>query len=168
MSLHHVRRLRPLLSQIHGALRPEGWLIVNEFVGPRQFQFTELQLSIVRELLSVLPERYRRTETGEIKSEYVRMPVEHWNRADPSEAIRSDRILPELQRRFRVVESIGYGGTILHLLFEHIVQNLDVADEQSMTILRLLGRFEDILIREGVISNDFTFLVARKRRGLFR
>jgi SAM-dependent methyltransferase len=167
MSLHHVLELRALLSQIHRTLRPKGWLIVNEFVGPRQFQFTDLQLSLVRELLAVLPERYRRTGNGEIKTAYERMPVDYWNRTDPSEAIRSDRILPELERKFRVIENVGYGGTILHLLFEHIVHNFDVADEHSMTILNLLGRFEDILIRERVLPDDFLFLVARKRRALF-
>jgi hypothetical protein len=126
------------------------------------------QLRIVRDLLAILPERATGTAAGELKTEYVRMPIEHWNRTDPSEAIRSDRVLPELRKRFRVIEEIGYGGTILHLLFEHIVQNLDVADEHSMTILHLLGRFEDILIRERVLPNDFVFLVARRGRGLLR
>jgi ubiquinone/menaquinone biosynthesis C-methylase UbiE len=165
MSLHHVRELHSLLSEICKSLRPEGWLIVNEFVGPRQFQFTDLQLGLVRQLLRLLPERYRKTWNGEIKTEYVRMPVEHWNAADPSEAIRSDRILPEIERRFRVVERADYGGTLLHLLLEHIVHNFDAADEQAVTILKLLGHIEDTLIRGRVIASDFVFLLARKGSG---
>jgi len=164
MSLHHVRNLRRAVSQIRQALRPGGWLIVNEFVGPRQFQFTDLQLGLVRDLLAALPERYRRdASTGGLKTDYPRLPVEHWNKADPSEAIRSDLILDEIGRQFRIVERVDYGGTVLHLLLEHIVHNFDAADREGMAILSLLGRFEDSLIRRGVLPSDFTFVVARKR-----
>jgi SAM-dependent methyltransferase len=169
MSLHHVRSLRGALSAIHGALRPDGWLIVNEFVGPRQFQFTDLQLGLVRDLLAALPERYRQdASTGGLKTDYPRLSIEHWNKADPSEAIRSDLILGEIARQFQVVERVDYGGTILQLLLEHIVHNFDAADREGMAILSLLGRFEDSLIRRGVLPSDFTFLVARKRPAKLR
>jgi ubiquinone/menaquinone biosynthesis C-methylase UbiE len=165
MSLHHVRELRPALSQVRQALRPDGFFIVHEFVGPRQFQFTDTQLGLVRDLLAVLPERYRRdSTTGQIKAEYVRRPIEFWNVADPSEAIRSDRIVPELERQFRMVERLDYGGTILHLLLENIVHNFDPADDRDRALIALLGRIEDTLIRAGLISSDFTLMTLRKRR----
>jgi ubiquinone/menaquinone biosynthesis C-methylase UbiE len=165
MSLHHVRELRRALSQVRRALRPNGFLIVHEFVGPRQFQFTDVQLGLVRDLLAVLPERYRRdSTTGQIKDEYIRRPIEFWNVADPSEAIRSDRIVPELERQFRMIERLDYGGTILHLLLENIVHNFDPADDRDRGVIALLGRIEDVLIRAGVISSDFTLMTLRKRR----
>lgn len=165
MSLHHVRELRRALAQVREALRPEGFFIVHEFVGPRQFQFTDSQLGLVKELLALLPERYRRdSTTGQIKAEYVRRPVEFWNVADPSEAIRSDRIVPELDRQFRMVERLDYGGTILHLLLENIVHNFDPADDRDRALIALLGRIEDALIRTGSISSDFTLMTLRKRR----
>ena len=168
MSLHHVKRLRLVLSQIDRALRPAGLFLINEFVGPRQFQFTDLQLGLVRELLDDLPSEWRRQRGGEIKTEYVRLPVEHWNRADPSEAIRSDRIIPEVERRFQVVERIDYGGTLLDLLLEHIVHNFDSSKEKDVAAVRLLARVEDVLIRAGVLPSDFTVMAMRKKRALFR
>ncbi len=168
MSLHHVRELGHILAEIRGALRPGGWFVANEFVGPRQFQFSDLQLSIVRELLASLPDRCRiDSTTGRVKTEYVRMPVEHWNVADPSEAIRSDRIVPEIEKQFRVVERLDYGGTILNLLFEHIVHNFDPGDERDRALIALLGRVEDLLIRNGVLRSDFTLMIMRGRRGLW-
>jgi ubiquinone/menaquinone biosynthesis C-methylase UbiE len=163
MSLHHVKRLRLVLSQVDRALRPNGFFLTNEFVGPRQFQFTDLQLRLVRELLDQLPSSWRRQKGGEIKTEYVRLPVEHWNRADPSEAIRSDRIVPELERRFQIVERVDYGGTILNLLLEHIVHNFESSNEKDVAAIRLLARFEDILIRAGILSSDFAVMAMRKR-----
>jgi ubiquinone/menaquinone biosynthesis C-methylase UbiE len=166
MSLHHVRELRSVLSQVRHTLRPNGFFIVHEFVGPRQFQFTDLQLALVRDLLAILPERYRRDSTsGEVKSEYVRRSIEYWNVADPSEAIRSDRILPELERQFRIVERLDYGGTILHLLLENIVHNFDPADDRDRALIALLGQVEDALLRAAVIPSDFTLMALRKRTG---
>lgn len=164
MSLHHVKELRSVLARVHRTLRRDGFFLINEFIGPRQFQFTDLQLRIVRELLEILPARYLRDwATGDLKNECVRMPVEHWNRTDPSEAIWSDRIVPEIERQFRVVERIDYGGTILNLLLEHIAHNFDPADEKDVAIIRLLAKTEDLLIRGGVLPSDFTVMAMRRR-----
>jgi len=168
MSLHHVKRLGRVLSRVNRALRPAGLFLINEFIGPRQFQFTDLQLRLVREFLGDLPQSLRTQRGGEVKTEYVRLPAEHWNRADPSEAIRSDRIVPEVSKRFRILERIDYGGTILNLLLENIVHNFDPSDEKDVAIVRLIARFEDVLMRAGIIPSDFTVMVARKRYLPFR
>ena len=165
MSLHHVRELPRVLEQVAASLTGQGILILNEYVGPRQFQFTDRQLSIVKELLCALPAALRTDlTTGQPKQEYVRQPVEHWNAVDPSEAIRSDEILWEVRKRFDIVERRDYGGTILHLLLEHIVHNFDPLDEKDVAIISLLARFEHLLIRLGVLENDFTALAARRKK----
>ena len=169
MSLHHVKGLGQALAEVDRTLRDDGWFVVHEFIGPRQFQFTDVQLRYVREMLATLPESYRRdSATGQVKKEYVRLPVEHWNVADPSEAIRSDRIVPELETRFRIVERLDYGGTILSLLLEHIVHNFDARKEADREIIRALGREEDRLIRRGALPSDYTLITAKKRRSLLR
>ncbi len=164
MSLHHVKELDVFLARIAACLRPAGFFLINEYVGPRQFQFGERQLSIVNDILEVLPEKLRQdVTTGEIKRSYERKSVEYWNVADPSEAIRSDLIVPTLDRHFDVVERIDYGGTVLHLLLEHIIHNFDNGNDAHVAILRLLARFEDVLISRGVLRSDFTVMaLARK------
>jgi len=164
MALHHVREIRPALETIRASLLPGGVLLLNEFVGPRQFQFPETQLEVVRTLLAALPERYRMDSvTKQPKNEYVRMPVEHWNVADPSEAIRSDLILSEVSRLFEIVVRADYGGTVLNLLLEHIVHNFDADDERDAALVRLLSAAEALLIDSGVLTSDFTAVAARPR-----
>lgn len=164
MSLHHVEKLERLLNQIERTLVPGGWFLIHEYVGPRQFQFPDDQLEIVNRLLASLPERLRRDSTnGEIKGEYVRRPISWWNQADPSEAIRSDRILPEIEKRFDIVDRRDYGGAILHLTLEHIVQNFDPNRSDDVCWIRALGEFEAILQARGVVASDFVLLGARKR-----
>ncbi len=165
MSLHHVKELRETLSQVRGSLRPDSRVLINEFIGPRQFQFTDVQLEIVEQLLRVLPPFWRQDiATGGEKTRYNRMPVEHWNVADPSEAIRSDRIVPEIERQFHVLERIDYGGTVLNLLLEHIIHNFDPAESKDVTAIRLLAEFESILIAKGVLPSDFTMMVLKSKR----
>jgi len=163
MSLHHVKNLEGTLDVVRDALRPAGFVVVNEFVGPAQFQFTDVQVAIANEILGVLPDRWRMdSTTGRAKTEYVRQPRDYWNLTDPSEAVRSDEIVPQLERRFEVVLSRDYGGTILHLVLEHIVHNFDRGEEKDVAAIRLLGLLEDLLIRHGVLESDFTLRVLRK------
>jgi|SRR6202521_3920393 len=164
MSLHHVAALEKVLRAIRRALKPGGYLLINEFVGPRQFQFPDVQLAVVRELLAALPERLRMDSvTGRVKSEYVRMPVEHWQRWDPSEAVRSDEIVSLLHRHFDVTLHLPYGGTVLNPLLEHIVHNWRLGEPEDVELFRLLARTEDLLLRNGVLANDFVVMAMRKR-----
>jgi ubiquinone/menaquinone biosynthesis C-methylase UbiE len=163
MSLHHVAKLERVLRSIRTALKPGGYFLINEYVGPPQFQFPDVQLEVVRELLAALPERLRMDlTTGRLKSEYLRYPVEHWNACDPSEAVRSDDIVPLLHRYFDVVLTLDYGGTVLNLLLEHIVHNFDHGKPADVELFRLLARTEEVLIRRGVLANDFTVMAMRK------
>jgi ubiquinone/menaquinone biosynthesis C-methylase UbiE len=163
MSLHHVAALEKVLRAVRAALKPSGYFLVNEFVGPRQFQFSDLQLAIVRDLLAALPERLRiDSTTGEVKRDYLRRSVEHWNRWDPSESVRSDEIVPLLRRTFDVALDLPYGGSVLHLLLEHVVQNWDIGQPRDVELFRLLAGTEDVLIRTGVLANDFTVMAMRK------
>jgi ubiquinone/menaquinone biosynthesis C-methylase UbiE len=163
MSLHHVKNLEGTLHQVRRTLVPGGWLLANEYIGPRQFQFPDRQTEIAQRLLSALPERLRMdATTGAIKTMYVRHPVEYWNRVEPTESIRSDEILREVERRFEIVVRADYGGTFLHLVLEHIIHNFDPGREDDVAILRMLFAAEDSILRSGVFSSDFTVLAARK------
>jgi ubiquinone/menaquinone biosynthesis C-methylase UbiE len=163
MSLHHVQNLEGTLGAVERALKPGGILVVNEFVGPSQFQFTDVQLAMADAVLAVLPDRWRMdVTTGKPKTRYVRQPRSHWNTVDPSEAIRSDEIIAALESRFEVLVRRDYGGTILHLALEHIVHNFDRSDERDTAVIRLMGLLEELLIRHGVIESDFTLMALRK------
>ncbi|HEX5855920.1 MAG TPA: class I SAM-dependent methyltransferase [Thermoanaerobaculia bacterium] len=166
MSLHHVKRLGRLLARISLSLKPGGHFLANEYVGPRQFQFSEARLACVRDLLAAMPERLRDDGTGRPKAAYQSFPVEHWNLHDPSESVRSDEILEAVAQRFEIVFRADYGGTLLGLLLEHIAHNFHADRPGDVEVLRLLGRFEEILVENlRVFGNDYTVLAARRPRG---
>jgi SAM-dependent methyltransferase len=166
MSLHHVKELDRLLARAAAALKPGGFFLANEFVGPRQFQFPENRLAVVRDLLAAMPARLRDDGSDTSKAEYHAFPLEHWNLHDPSEAVRSDQILDAVARHFEIVHRADYGGSILSLLLEHIVHNFSPERTGDVDVLRLLGAFEDVLVRRlGVFPSDYTVLAGRRPRG---
>jgi SAM-dependent methyltransferase len=166
-SMHHFRNLEHVIMEIRKSLKKNGLLIANEFVGPSQFQWTDKQLQIMNELLPLLPPRLcHDIMTNAQKIPIGRPSIEHMNTHDPSEAIRSAEIIPLLEEYFEIVERTDFGGTLLHLLLQGIIENFDPAREEDISILRLLGYIEDVLIREGVLSSDFTFLVLKNNKGL--
>ena len=64
MSVHHFTRLEHVFAEVRKALKSGGHFLLNEFVGPTKFQWTDRQLEIINGLLAVLPPRYRATRDG--------------------------------------------------------------------------------------------------------
>ena len=159
-AMHHFSNLEHVTDEIRNSLKPQGLFVMNEFIGPSQFQWTDKQLRIMNDLLHILPARLRIDKTtGSIKGEIVRASVDYMNQHDPSEAIRSAEIVSVVSRSFRQIERVDFGGTLLHRLLHGIVSNFDPAKSEDIAILKLLIYTEQLLIRENVIPSDFAFFV---------
>ena len=149
------------------ALKPDGYFVLNEFVGPSRFQWTDRQLEVINGPLRMLPERLRKScrGAGRIKAHVERPSIAEMKRSDPSESVRSAEILPLLPHFFEVVEVKGYGGTVLHMLLHDIAGNFQTDDAAANRILQSLCDLEDNLIALGDLPNDFVFVVVRKPEG---
>lgn len=165
MSAHHFAELEHVFDQVQNALKPSGLFILNEFVGPSQFQWADLQLTIINELLKILPAKYRAnlSSPGIVKTSTERLSIAAMNSLDPSEAIHSADIMPLLPKYFDILETVDYGGTILHTLLQDIGGNFDSEDENDLTILKLLVYLEETLINNNVLPSDFSLIVAQKK-----
>jgi len=58
MTLHHVENLKHLLEEVNSSLKSQGIFFVYEYVGPSRFQWTERQLTIMNDLLAIMPNRH--------------------------------------------------------------------------------------------------------------
>jgi 2-polyprenyl-3-methyl-5-hydroxy-6-metoxy-1,4-benzoquinol methylase len=165
MGLHHIRRLEYFYEEAMQTLRPGGWLLLNEFVGPSQWQWTDIQLNAVNMLLAALPERYRvHALSGDIKTHIERPTIEYMNASDASESIRSAELLPLLYEHFEVVDQRDYGGAIMHTLLEYIVGNFHPDDAHAIELLHLLFACEQTMMQSGVLNSDFAVAAARNQR----
>jgi ubiquinone/menaquinone biosynthesis C-methylase UbiE len=164
-SLHHFTPLDQLLARIRRVLKPDGYLILNEFVGPTRFQWTDRQLEVINGVLAILPPRYRvRWADRKIKRRVHRPSRLSMVLSDPSEAVEAGNILPLVEQYFEIVERRDYGGTVLHMLFADIAANFindENDEEETNRLLALCFQIEDALLESGELSSDFALMVCR-------
>lgn len=163
-SLHHIESLEFYLDQVTRTLKPNGLFIINEFVGPNQFQWTDLQVQYAQSLLETIPECYRQIIQGHgLKTTIARPTIEFMNLIDPTEAIRSAEIIPQIIDRFEVLEKIDFGGTVLQLVLADIVGNFsDTPADRAL--LQSLFDEEQRLLESGMLGSDFTLMVMRNKK----
>jgi hypothetical protein len=58
-AMHHFEALEHVSQQISRALKPDGLLILEDYVGPSRFQFPARQKEVVNLCLALLPAQYR-------------------------------------------------------------------------------------------------------------
>jgi len=106
-SLHHVARLERLLREVMFALKPDGLLYLDEYVGPSRTWWTEARFARQREQFARLVPEHARL------SKELPLPIVY---GDPSEAVQSGSIRSQLAVGFDVLAERGYGGNLLSLM----------------------------------------------------
>jgi len=163
MSLHHTTELERLFDVVARALRPGGLLLVDEYVGPTRFRWTEAQMRAVNGLLTILPDEMRMTPDGIFKPLIEHQPDSFFERVDPSESVRSGEVMACLEQRFDVLWRRPYGGAILHPLLHDIACNFREGDVFAETFLGAAIALEDAMMHSRQLDSDFIALVARPK-----
>lgn len=162
MALHHVTDLEHVFKQVKCCLKPGGVFMINDFVGPSRYQWTDLQLDLMNKLLQILPEKNRFSFFNNAPLLQIERPsVEEMITMDPTEAIRSEEIIEVLQKYFKIIEFKKYGGTLLHILLNHVMGSFDIEDENQKALLQMMFLFERTLIEQNVLKSDFAYVVSR-------
>lgn len=163
-SLHHIESLENILSACANALLPDGLLMINEFVGPSRFQWTDQQLKEANKVFKMLPEYLRYDLQYKVtKQEIVRPSIKEMKTHDPSEAVRSSEIERILKQYFDILEEKNWGGTINNLVFQNTAGNFNLANPYHNTIVDLLIHHENVLIAHNILPSDFKFFMAKPK-----
>lgn len=163
-SFHHFEELDAIMEQVRNALTDRGLFVLDEFVGPRRFQWTDGQLAVISQLLGLMPKHLRMYASGVEKREEGRSTPEEVMRVSESEAVRSDEIVPAFYRHFEVVHHRKLGGTIQHLLYSGIIHNFPDDDAEINHMIDCIDGIETTLIEGGVLDSDFAILIGTKRQ----
>ena len=137
-------------------LKPNGLLIINEYVGPSRLQFPKHQIKAINKALMLIPKPYRKRYKLNIYKNKIYGPG--WLRmllADPSECIDSEHIMPSIHQNYDTVYEAKYGGNILQLVLKDISHHfMDLNEEKKATLKRLFS-FEDGYLKNH--KSDFIF-----------
>jgi 2-polyprenyl-3-methyl-5-hydroxy-6-metoxy-1,4-benzoquinol methylase len=151
-SLHHVEKLEGCLEAVAAALKPNGMLYLDEYIGPSRSQWHHGLLAEADAVYRTLPRAVRRRRR-------LALPVDR--RGDPSEAVRSSEIVAEVSRRFEIETRRDYGGNFLSVIHPHL-DLTRVGEAERDSILESIIAAERAVLAAGAVAY-YTVIVARVR-----
>jgi SAM-dependent methyltransferase len=156
-SIHHVENLEGFWEQVRRALRPDGMVMAQEYIGPDRMQWNEAQVREgTRVLQECIPDEHK-VHHHEVRPVDLAMLIA----SDPSEAVRSRDILPTLKAGgFSLPGYAGGGCALLQPVLMHQVQTFDPKNWEHNHHLMTVFREEDRLMKAGVLGDDFAMFVA--------
>jgi len=161
--LHHITNLEELYVRILNALNPGGLFVFAEYVGPNRFQYSNAQMDIINRYMRLLPDRLRFDPCLKITlRRKERITIEKMMADDPTEAVRSEDVLPLARSMFDVIAEYPYGGSLLNPLLYEIIVNFREEDPGDRRLLEILCEVEDRLIRAGDLAADFCIFVGSR------
>jgi 2-polyprenyl-3-methyl-5-hydroxy-6-metoxy-1,4-benzoquinol methylase len=150
-SLHHVRHIERVLTEVRQALKPGGLVYLDEYMGPSRSEWSDEEWGFARSAFDALPEELK-NRPGLM----IPLPLD-----DPSESVRSSAIRPAAARLFEIVEERPYGGNILWFVFPCL--DMERLRQDSTGALSRLIALEDHLLERGWVESYFRVLIAKKR-----
>jgi len=164
--LHHLARLDDVTAMIARALKPDGLLVAQEYVGDNYFQWPAAHTRLCNELLRTIPAARRRlcydpsrTKTFCIQPSRLRMFL-----MDPTESVAAQAVIPAVKKWFEPVEIAYYPGTIVHRVLDGIAFNFTDDTEESRRIIDSLVDEERRLVVEDKAAEHYVWIVARAKR----
>ncbi len=152
-SLHHISDPDRLLDRVALTLREGGLVYADEYVGPSRDEWSEEHLVQARRAYESLPEAVK----GEMP---FGIP---YDGADPSEMIRSSRIVPALHERFEILWERPCWGNLLYPVLCR-VRHEEMMKPENEPLLRTLIELEQSLVRDRIFEKPlFAWIVGRRR-----
>jgi ubiquinone/menaquinone biosynthesis C-methylase UbiE len=163
-SLHHFKNIDVLLKKVKSGLKDNGLLVINEYVGKNRIQLSRAQVKEINRILKhEIPDAFKiRHITGLRKNSFsgpgwLRMII-----SDPSEAVESERILPQLHLDFIPLEEKNIGGNIVVFLLKDIAHHFDKDTEEAIFLLGKIFELEDEFLQSH--PSDMVFGVYKPKR----
>jgi SAM-dependent methyltransferase len=127
-SLHHMSDVDAALAWSVKVLKPGGFILINDYIGPNRLQFTRNEVERANAFLaqSAIDHRLGRSS--------LFTKLRQWYR-DPSEAPQSELIAEAVKRRLPGAELTPIGGTLLNMLGGTVVPFAKNDDAPVVTAL---------------------------------
>ena len=157
-AIHHVERLEQFWDQVRRTLKPGGFVLAQEYVGPSRFQWTEAQIELGNAALRRIVPRAMQIHHDRIEP----VDVDALIALDPSETVRSDEILATCEAGgFALERYHGAGCGLLQPVLQGQIEAFDPLDWEHNEVLFRLFAAEDHAIASGRIGDCYAMFVAR-------
>lgn len=190
-ALHHIQDLDYVIPMLYKALKPCGFLISNEYVGPNYQQISKHHEELVNAVMHILPhewredphELYKNAKSKKLKGYYFfkylfsmkqrsnqfgklweKPSISNFLRNDPSECVNSEMIIPTLEKQFDTVDVKYFNGSIVNFaLGPAFYNNFNMNNPAHYALLDLLFDVEETLVKIGEIPNINAHIICQKK-----
>lgn len=158
-SLHHMMDTRAAVRWSKEILNPGGVLVVNDYVGPNRFQWSDRGMTWATHIRSILPEDFVRHahDPSKLLRTCRRPDPDLIAKIDPSESADSDNIIGALLTEFPSGTLWWLGGYIYHLALSDIIWNFESTQESAELAMCLA--VDELLSQLG--ENHYAAFLAR-------
>lgn len=147
--LHHLVPLEAIFENVFQAIGEDGYFLTCDTIGRNGHMRWPETLTIVRELWSELPDRYK---YNNLLKRYEEV-YDNWDCSrEGFEGIRAQDILPLLVKKFHFERFIAYGGLPDIFIDRAFGHNFNASDEYDMAFIDRVGSLNDRLIDEGTLK----------------
>ncbi|WP_395392707.1 class I SAM-dependent methyltransferase [Novosphingobium sp. BL-8A] len=156
-SLHHVENMNDMLAKVSSLLTDDGKVMYNEYIGPCYISFPDERVALINHVLRSIPAEFKVSPDAQWRNP----TMQEIQKLDPSEAVRSALIPQFLRLYFDVEWERGFGGGLLHPLFQQLnVNRLAVGDAASDAVVSMLIGIEQLLEDQAILPCDFVLGIA--------
>jgi lipopolysaccharide transport system ATP-binding protein len=145
-TLNRMKNLDLFFRKINHTLKNKGVIIALEYIGPVNFQWSNKDIEIADMIYRSLNNKAANLSAGNMAG-----------------AVSSVDVIPMLERFFDIFTIRYFGGPLYSLIFDKILDRFDPNDKKDSALLKTIIRFEQILIKQGVLENTYALIIARKR-----
>jgi SAM-dependent methyltransferase len=149
-SLHHVLFLEHVAQQVRRSLKDDGYLWIHDFIGETQGQYDPKRLSLINQILSVLPEKFRINKINDRITTQIERP-EPGHLGSPFEKIRSEEIIAVFERWF-TIESKKEFTAFLHLVAPPGTRAAYIENDDTKALFEILLLLDHLCIEEGIVK----------------
>jgi len=170
-AIHHMLDVPFAVRWSRERLHPNGWFVMDDFVGASRFQWPDYELSMATQARQALPERFLRNVKDPehpLRTTVVRPNKRRLIAQDPTEAADSDRILPSVREVFPGATIIPTGGVIYHSGLNDVLANFDEDDENDLALLNTVLLLDKALADAGSTHYAVAFAKKKVHRSLAR
>jgi SAM-dependent methyltransferase len=147
--LHHILFLEGVAEQVWRSLKADGHLWIHDFIGETQGQYDLKRISIMNQILAILPEKFRKNKiTGRLVTEIKRPEPGHLG--SPFESIRSSEIVPVFQRWFTIEWKLEFDA-FLRLVVPQGTRAAYLENEDTKALFETLMLLDHLCIQEEIV-----------------
>lgn len=147
-ALHHMMSTDEAVAWSKSILRPKGYFVMDDYIGPNHFQWTDRAIEAANKIRNSLPERFfTKSNSNDSWPRVLKKPnVNSVIQKDPTEAADSEEIIPSLEKHFPNGEVINLGGIVYDLALRGVFENFFDEDGE---MLDLLLSVDDVIAEMG-------------------